>query len=235
MKAMIFAAGKGTRLGKITEKTPKALLRINGKSALQNAVEKVTAHGFDDIIVNIHHHPHLMIEEINRLRSLGYRIEISDETENLLETGGGLYNAKWFFDDNTPFLLYNVDIITDLNLSDLYNFHKSHNAIATLAVMKRNDTRYFLTGNDGILRGWCNTETGEEIITGKEEPFYKAAFTGIHVADPAIFSYMSDGVYSMTGLYLKISGEIDVQTCIFECKWIDIGSEESLKAAGGDF
>ena len=231
---MIFAAGKGTRLGKLTEKTPKALLRIGSKSALQNAVEKITACGFDDIIVNIHHHPHMMTEEINSLRSMGYRIEVSDETGNLLETGGGLYKAKWFFDDNEPFLLYNVDIITDLNLSHLYNYHISHNGIATLAVMKRNDTRYFLTGDDGIMKGWCNTETGEEIITRKEGPFNKAAFMGIHIADPAIFRYMSEGVYSMTGLYLKISAENDVQTCMFDCNWIDIGSEESFRAAGGD-
>lgn len=235
MKAMIFAAGKGTRLGKITENIPKALLSINGKSALRIAVEKAAGYGFDDIIVNIHHHPDLMIKEINKLRAEGFRIEVSDETDNLLETGGGLYKARWFFNDSNPFLLYNVDIITDLDLAAMYDFHRTHNPVATLAVMKREDYRYFMTGNDGILGGWCNTETGEEIITGRSEKPEKVAFAGIHIADPLIFNYMSEGVYSMTELYLRISAEKDIYTYLFQGLWYDIGSRESLEAAGGRF
>jgi len=235
MKAMIFAAGKGTRLGKITDKIPKALLSINGKSALQIAVEKAAGYGFDDIIVNIHHHPDLMIKEIKKLRAEGFRIEVSDETENLLETGGGLYKARWFFNDNCPFLLYNVDIISDLNLASMYDFHSKYNPVATLAVMKRKDNRYFMTGNNGILGGWCNTETGEEIITVRSEKMEKVAFTGIHIADPLIFNYMSEGVYSMTELYLRISAEKDICTYLYDGLWHDIGTRESLEAAGGRY
>ena len=109
MKAMIFAAGLGKRLGNITKDTPKALVDINGKSILRRIVEKVTSHGFSDIIVNVHHHAGLVEKEIEKLVSEGFQISVSDERDLLLETGGGLYKAKWFFDDR-PFLLYNSDI-----------------------------------------------------------------------------------------------------------------------------
>ncbi|MDZ7636311.1 MAG: NTP transferase domain-containing protein [Bacteroidales bacterium] len=120
MKAMIFAAGLGTRLGEISREKPKALVDVNGKTALRLAAEKLGAAGFEDLIVNIHHHPALMMEEIERLRSDGFRITISDETAELLDTGGGLLNARHFF-SSEPFLCYNVDIFTDLNISDIYN------------------------------------------------------------------------------------------------------------------
>ena len=119
MKAMIFAAGLGTRLGEISREKPKALVDVNGKTALRLAAEKLAAAGFDDLIVNIHHHPALMKEEIERLRSDGLRITVSDETAELLDTGGGLLKARYFFSAE-PFLCYNVDIFTDLDISDLH-------------------------------------------------------------------------------------------------------------------
>ena len=122
MKAMIFAAGLGKRLGKITENIPKALIDINGKSALQMAVEKCSAHGFNDIIINVHHFSDMVEDEVRRLNKMGFKISVSDEREMLLETGGGLYKARGFF-DKSPFLIYNVDIISDLDLSVLYRFH----------------------------------------------------------------------------------------------------------------
>src|SRR5665648_1161539 len=122
MKAMIMAAGKGTRLGKITENIPKALVDINGKSVLQLAVEKCTASGFNDIIINVHHFAGMVEDEVERLNKSGYMITVSDERGMLLETGGGLHKARGFFDKD-PFLIYNVDIISDLDLSALYRFH----------------------------------------------------------------------------------------------------------------
>ncbi|MGQ9621588.1 MAG: nucleotidyltransferase family protein [Bacteroidales bacterium] len=235
MKAMIFAAGRGTRLGEITARIPKALIEINGKTALQIAVEKVTSYGFSDIIVNLHHHPDKMRKEIRRLKNQGYNLTVSDESDRLLETGGGLYKAQWFFDDELPFLLYNVDILTNLDISDLYNFHCRQKGIATLAVMNRNDNRYYFIDNNRILTGWCNIDTGEEIITRYVETAKKVAFTGIHIVNPLIFRYMNDGVYSMTDLYIRISGETEIYTYEFDGRWLDLGTEESLREAWSIF
>ena len=118
MKAMIMSAGKGTRLGKITETIPKVLVDINGKTLLQVAVETCSRYGFDDIIVNVHYLAGMVEEEVTRLKRLGFKITVSDERDLLLENGGGLYKARDFFDSN-PFLVYNADIVTDLDLSSL--------------------------------------------------------------------------------------------------------------------
>src|ERR1035437_10138332 len=142
MKAMIFAAGLGTRLGKISETTPKALVDIGGKTILQHAVEKCSAHGFNDIIINVHHFADMVEKEVARLIKMGYRISVSDEREKLLENGGGLYKARSFFDRN-PFLLYNVDIISDLDLTALYRFHIEKKGLASLAVRHRPGGRIF--------------------------------------------------------------------------------------------
>src|SRR5512133_1676351 len=165
MKAMIFAAGLGKRLGTITESTPKALVDINGKTALHRAVERCTSYGFNDIIINVHHFADLVEEEVGRLNAMGFHISVSDERELLLENGGGLWKARDFF-DKTPFLLYNVDIISDLDLSDLYSLHLEKKGLATLAVRHRPGKRFLLVDRAGQLRGWRNISTGEEILAG---------------------------------------------------------------------
>ena len=229
MKAMIMAAGKGTRLGKITESVPKALIEINGKSALQIAVETCTRFGFDDIIINIHHFADMIVAEATRLRKMGFRITISDESAMLLETGGGLFKAKDFF-DTSPFLLYNADILTDLDIGALYRFHLQKNGIATLAVRNRTGKRYFLVNDDGILSGWCNIATGERIVTGNQDmELTKIAFSGMHIIDPSIFRFMKEGIYTMTSLYLNLAGSHKIYT--FRCDdgyWFDIGTPENL-------
>lgn len=232
MKAMIFAAGLGKRLGKMTQTLPKALVDIKGKTALQRAVEKCNSYGFSDIIVNIHHFADLVEKEILHLREMGFRISISDERGLILETGGGLYKARDFF-DNSPFLLYNVDIITDIDLSGLYRFHLQSGALATLAVRNREDNRFFLKDRNGLIKGWCNKSTGEVIVPGKvENDLSEIAFSGIHVVSSEIFSYMEPGIYSMTSLYLKILNIKNIMT--FEHNngyWFDIGDPESLEKA----
>ena len=164
MKAMIFAAGLGKRLGKITEKIPKALVNINGKTALHLAVERCTHYGFNDIIINVHHFADMVEAEVDRLNKFGFRITVSDERDMLLENGGGLYKARNFF-DREPFLLYNVDIISDLDLSMLLRTHLEKKGLATLAVRHRPGKRFLLIDNTGQLRGWRNISTGEEILT----------------------------------------------------------------------
>ncbi len=229
MKAMIFAAGLGKRLGKITVNIPKALVVINGKTALQLAVEKCTSHGFDDIIINVHHFADMVEYEANNLIGLGYKITISDERELLLETGGGLFKARNFFNED-PFLLYNVDIVTDIDLKALYNFHKSKDGLATLAVRNRAGNRFLLIDNKGFLHGWCNKATGEKIISGKiREELSEIAFSGVHVVNPEIFKYMDEGVYSLTSLYLQLASDHKVLTFKHdEGYWFDIGTPENL-------
>jgi N-acetyl-alpha-D-muramate 1-phosphate uridylyltransferase len=231
MKSMIFAAGLGTRLGKITDVIPKALVNINGKSALQLAVEKCTKYGFEDIIVNVHHFADMVEEEVSRLNSLGFRVTISDEREMLLENGGGLYKAKWFF-DNRPFLLYNVDIISDLDLSELYHLHLQKKGLATLAVRHRPGKRFILVDGDGRLRGWKNIETGEEILAGvtTSSELSVIAFSSMHIVEPEIFRYMKEGKYSMIDLYLELAADHQIYTLKHDGGyWVDVGTPESLE------
>ena len=230
MKAMIFAAGLGKRLGKITETIPKALVDIKGKTALQMAVEKCSAHGFDDIIINVHHFAEMVEAEVKRLNDLGYRITVSDERDMLLETGGGLFKARGFFDKH-PFLIYNVDIISDLDLSTLYKYHLEKKGLATLAVRHRPGNRFYLIDKSGIIRGWRNNATGEQILTTTvSEDLSEIAFSSMHIVEPEIFKFMEEGVYTMTTLYLKLAGEHNIFTLIDDNGyWGDIGTPESLE------
>lgn len=230
MKAMIMAAGKGTRLGKITETIPKTLLDINGKSLLRLAVENCAASGFDDIIINIHHLADQVEEEIERLKKVGYKITVSDERDKLLETGGGLYKVRDFFDNN-PFMLYNADTLTDLDISVLYRYHLDMKGLATLAVRNRAGERFFLVDREGLLKGWCNKATGEKIIAGEEtETMMEIAFSGRHIINPEIFNYMSEGVYTMTALYLHLADSHKIVTYREDGGyWLTVGTPEDLE------
>jgi MurNAc alpha-1-phosphate uridylyltransferase len=234
MKAMIFAAGLGTRLGSITRDTPKALLEINGKTILHHVVERVSGFGFNDIIVNVHYFADKVEREIENIQNEGFCVTVSDERKHLLETGGGLYKARWFFNEK-PFLLYNVDIITDLNLLNLYKFHMKTNPLVTLSVSDRNDKRVFLINERGLIQGWRNRSTSEEIIRGSTDTrkLKEVAFSGVHVVNPEIFRFMKEGVYSLTSLYLELAPDHRIQTLKEDhCYWTDIGTPgdfESVK------
>lgn len=227
---MIMAAGKGTRLGKITKTIPKALVDINGKTILHWAVEKCTSSGFDDIIINVHHFADLVEEEVERLIRMGFRITVSDERIMLLDTGGGLYKARGFFNKN-PFLVYNVDIISDLDLSALYNFHIQKKGLATLAVRDRPGNRFFLIDKSGLIRGWRNKATGDQIIpAASSEELSEIAFSGMHIIEPEIFDYMNEGIYTLTSLYLRLAAEHNIFTFRYdEGNWVDIGTPEKLE------
>ena len=231
MKAMILGAGKGKRLGKITEAIPKVLVEINGKSMLHRAVEKCTASGFDDIIVNIHHFADMVEEEVIMLNKHGFKVTISDERQGLLETGGGLYKARSFF-DKQPFLLYNADIVTDMDLSAFLEFHNQKKGLATLAVRNRPGNRYFLVNSKGLVRGWCNKATGEKIFTGNNaEKLTEIAFSGLHLINHEIFEYMSEGIFTMTDFYLKLAAEHNIFTYRYDTGyWGDIGTPECLES-----
>ncbi len=232
MKAMIFAAGVGKRLGQITQTVPKALVEIGGKSILRICVEKLNREGFDDIIINVHHLADMLEKEVRILIQEGFRISVSDERDELLETGGGLFKARWFF-GKEPFLVYNTDIISNIDLSEMMRSHIKNDSIATLAVAERDHDRVFLTDDKGLIFGWKNRKTGERIIsreiTGHVE---ELSFSGIHIVNPRIFSYMSEGVYSMTSLYLDIAGREKISTYRHDNDlWIDIGTPEQLDLA----
>lgn len=230
MKAMIFAAGMGRRLGKLTETIPKALVNVNGKTVLHRAVERCSSYGFDDIIINVHHFADMVEEEVHRLNKMGFRVAVSDEREMLLENGGGLFKAKWFFDNN-PFLLYNVDIVSDLNLSALYQEHLIRKGLATLATRHRPGKRYILVDTDGRLRGWRNVETGDEILKGvSSDGLDQIGFSSMHIVEPEIFNFMQEGIYSMIDLYLELAASHHIYTLKHdEGYWVDVGTPESLE------
>ena len=230
MKAMIFAAGLGTRLGEMTAARPKALADVNGKTMLEHITERVSRAGFNDIIVNIHHHPELMTEEIEKLRLKGYAITISDERDELLDTAGGLYRAKGFF-DSEPFLVHNVDEFTDIDLAAMYRQHSNSDALATLAVRHGKGNRMLLVDQAGRLRGWRNNATKEEILTVESNrKLEELAFMGIHVISPSIFELMEDGIYSLTSLYLMLAKKHTIRTFLHdEGYWFDCGTPQNLE------
>lgn len=232
MKAMIFAAGLGKRLGKITEHVPKALVDINGKTALHRAVMKCSEFGFKDIIVNVHHFADQVEQEVEMLNKNGFKISVSDERALLLENGGGLYKARGFFDKN-PFLLYNVDIISDLDLAALYSSHLAGKGIATLAVRNRPGKRFLLVDKAGQVRGWRNISSGEQILAGPaEDGLSEIAFSSIHIVEPEIFNYMQEGIYTMIDLYLKLAADHKIFTFRHDKGyWVDVGTSESLEYA----
>jgi N-acetyl-alpha-D-muramate 1-phosphate uridylyltransferase len=236
MKAMIFAAGLGKRLGKITETLPKVLVDINGKTLLHHAVEKCSAFGFNDIVINVHHFAEMVEAEIEHLRKIGFNISVSDERGMLLETGGGLYKARDFF-DKKPFLIYNADIISDLDLSVLYQFHLGKKGIAALAVRHRSGNRFYLIDTSGRICGWRNRATGEEILTrGNSTELSEIAFSSMHIVEPEIFGYMNEGIYTMTDLYLRLSSEHNIFTFLDDSGfWENVGTPESLESARNHF
>lgn len=237
MKAMIFAAGLGTRLKPLTDNIPKALIPVAGKPLLQHTIEKLKQVGFDEIIINIHHFAEQIIDFVNRNNSFDIRIEFSDERDNLLDTGGGIKKASHFFDDDKPFLIHNVDILSNIDLKALYTYHINHNAYVTLVCSERKTSRYLLFNEDNHLKGWVNEKTGEikspfsNFIVAKDK---KLAFSGIHVLNPSVFSYMSgfNEKFSIVDFYLHLCYiEKILNYTPSNLKMIDVGKIESLKKA----
>lgn len=234
MKAMIFAAGLGTRLQPITNDKPKALVEVNNKTLLEIVIQRLQKFGFTEIIVNVHHFADQIIEYLKANDNFGMQIAISDESDKLLDTGGGLKKAKSFFDDQ-PFLVHNVDIISDINLADLYKFHFNSKALSTVAVRNRVSSRYLLFNDNNLLSGWKNVKTGETIITREPEDELKPlAFSGIHVIDPEIFVLMPDEeVFSIIDLYLTISRKEKILAYRDDNSfWQDVGKIEDLNKIG---
>jgi NDP-sugar pyrophosphorylase family protein len=231
MKAMIFAAGLGTRLRPLTTSIPKALVEINGVPLLHIALRKLIRSGFHEIIINIHHKPDMIRGSIDAFQAEDAIIRISDESETLLETGGGLKKAAWFFDDE-PFLLHNVDVISDINLLKLYEDHRKSGSLATLAVSERTTSRYLLFNKGLMLKGWKNTSTGEKKPQGLDDStLIPYAFSGIHVVSSELIKKITEkGKFSLIDVYLRLCNSYRIRAYVHKAEnWIDIGNPESLE------
>lgn len=237
MKAMIFAAGLGTRLKPLTDTMPKALVPVAGKPLLWHTIRKLKATGFDEIIINVHHFAEQIIDYIKANNGFDIRIEFSDETRALLDTGGGVKKASWFFDDEKPFLIHNVDILSDIDLQDLYRFHTSGNSAATLVVSERETSRYLLFDENNHLKGWINEKTGETkspFPDFNSDRYKKLAFSGIHVLNPSILGHMQDfpEKFSIIDFYLSVCKRERVTAFIpKDLQLIDVGKPDSLSSA----
>jgi NDP-sugar pyrophosphorylase family protein len=233
MKAMIFAAGLGTRLYPLTNSVPKALVKVAGKTLLQRAIEKVSQAGFTEIVINIHHFGDQVIEFLHLNQNFGLNIRISDEREQLLDTGGAILKAAPLLKGPEPFLVCNVDVLSNIDLSQLYDFHVKKGGIATLAVRKRQTSRYLLFDSEMRLSGWKNISTGEEKIARRSEAYDVYAFSGIQFINPALFDMITEtGKFPLIPLYLRLAeahtiyGFNDTSSL-----WMDLGKPGQLEEA----
>ena len=235
MKAMIFAAGKGTRLRPFTDNHPKALLNISGKTLLQYQIERLKKAGINDIAINVCHFAEQIINYLKENQNFGCNICISEETD-LLNTGGGLKRVKQFFTtDNQPFIACNVDILSNINLTELFQKHKNTD-IATLVVSERKTQRYLIFDNASRMRGWTNIATGEirPASLQKEVSHTLLAFSGIQILSPSIFDYMDNlgDNFSLIDLYLNCCQKETVRGYIPEnYEMMDVGKTEMLSQA----
>ena len=240
MKAMIFAAGLGSRLKPLTDTMPKALVPVAGCPMLEHVILKLKASGFTEIVINIHHFGEQIIDFLKTNNDFGLTIHISDERDRLLDTGGGIRKARLFFENSgEPFLVHNVDILSDMNLKELYDFHMQSGSVATLLASRRTTSRYLLFNTERKLRGWINKDTGQVKPEGfhYDESLYREyAFSGIHVFSPAVFRLMEaprwEGKFSIMDFYLAICGQTDYSGYLAEkLELIDIGKPETLARA----
>ena len=237
MKAMIFAAGLGTRLKPLTNTMPKALVPILKKPLLEHVIEKLKGAGFDEIIINIHHFGEQIIEFIEAKESFGIKIKFPDERKRLLDTGGAIKKASWFFDKDEPILIHNVDILSSIDITTLYNQHVRSKSLATLVVSDRDTARYLLFDENDNLKGWINKKTGETkspLEDFNPSKFRELAFSGIHVISAKYLNEMErfPDKFSIIDFYLAICNRVNVEAYLSnENSMIDVGKLDSLKSA----
>ena len=235
MKAMIFAAGLGTRLKPLTDHMPKALVPVAGKPMLEHVINKLIAAGVDGIVINVHHFAQQIIDFLKEKDNFGIQIWISDETGELLETGGGIKKAAPYF--NEPFLVHNADILSNLDLKAMYDFHIASGNDTTLLVSPRKTARYLLFNEDNKLCGWVNKETLQTKPEGfvyQPEIQKEFAFGGIHIISPSLFKYMEEwtGKFSIIDFYLQTCQKAQLGGYIKEdLQLIDIGKLDTLTKA----
>ena len=232
MKAMILAAGLGTRFKPWTDHHPKALAVVNGKSLLQRAVEYLQQYDIKEVVVNVHHFADQVEEAIEKNRGWGSNIIISDERDEVLETGGGVLKAKNFLKDE-PFLTINVDILTELNIKYFLSFHQQQQSLITLAVSDRETSRYLVFNKYNRLCGWRNKKTGEEKIIIHAPELTEKAYSGIGLFEPAVFDLMPmSGKFSLIDLYLSLAKENKIAGFDHSNdRFIDVGKPDTVAKA----
>jgi len=236
MKAMILAAGLGTRLRPLTDDRPKALVEIAGRTLLEITLTRLRAFGIREVIINTHHFADKIVAYLKTNHDFGMRIEISRE-EILLDTGGGLKKAAWFLENSSdePFILHNVDVISSIDLGRMVRFHVENQALATLAVQERDASRYLLFDEQFQL---CGRRSSEKTEMARSAATTRArGFCGIHVISPRIFSTMTeDGVFSIIPCYMRLAaqGEKIFSFRADEYYWRDLGKPENVGQAAQD-
>ena len=233
MKAMILAAGLGTRLGKLTEKTPKCLMKAGSLTMLEHVVERLRKAGVDQIVINLHYLAEQIQDFVRQHSSFGLEVRFSYEPE-ILGTGGGLRKVRQCFSGSEPFLVCNSDIYTDADFADMVAAHRSSGAIATLAVTDRKEGSYLLFGEDNRLIGWQKGDGARELIVANPAVANPLAFCGLQVISPAIFEYMEGarGAFSIISTYIEAAraGKSVKPFRIDNSFWLDMGTPENLLA-----
>lgn len=235
MRAMLFAAGKGTRLRPITDQIPKALVPVAGKPLLAIIIERLRNAGVREIVINIHHFGEQILDYLSN-NDFGVNISVSDERESLLDTGGGLKKAvPLFSSSDEPILLHNVDILSNADIASLYE--KSSKQAATLLVSSRKTSRYLLFDENNCLRAWQNVTTGEmrspyaNIDLGRLRPY---AFSGIHCFSPCLFPFMESFAerFSLIDFYLQVCDKVDIKCEVQpDLRMLDVGKIDTLQRA----
>ncbi len=237
INAMIFAAGLGTRLKPLTDTTPKAMVPFLGKPLLWHSIKSVEKAGAERVVVNVHHFADQIIDYIKH-EKWESEVVISDERDELLDTGGGLIKATSLFVKDNPILIRNSDVITSYDLKELLSSHISMQSDATLLVKKRESSRYLVFDDSMVLCGWKNVKTGEYISVRDCENKIDYGFCGIQVIDYDFIRELGEQrKFSITQGYLKTGAYIDIRGCVFESQhsWFDVGSIEKLKEAESFF
>uniref|UniRef100_UPI0039A74135 nucleotidyltransferase family protein n=1 Tax=Ornithobacterium rhinotracheale TaxID=28251 RepID=UPI0039A74135 len=230
MTAMIFAAGLGTRLRPFTLTAPKALFPINGKPLLQRNIEYAQSFGIQRFVINVHHFSDQILNFLKQHNNFGAEILISDETDELLETGGGLLKAQNLL-GNQDFLILNSDILADINLKQLIDFHKKNNALASLAVSDRESTRKLLFDAENRLCGWRDLRNNQEIIA-RENHSKSLAFSGVHMLSPLFFEKNTfSGKFSIMKSYLDLMTDEYILGFLHNSKVLDVGKPEAITLA----
>lgn len=229
MKALIFAAGMGTRLKPFTDEHPKALAKVNGVPLLERNIKYLQSFGINDFVINIHHFGGQILAFLAENDNFGANVEISNEHEELLETGGGLLFAKKFLENEKTFLIMNVDILTDLNISNFVRLHETKGAMVTLAVSDRESSRKLMFNEKMFLKGWRNLLTNQKKVVGGIFKLRELAFSGIHCVNSEIFDKITrTGKFSIMDEYMDLMKEDLIIGYQHSSNVVDVGRPESI-------
>lgn len=231
---MILAAGKGTRLKPLTDYKPKALVEINGVPLLEIIITRLIRQGIRSFTINIHHFPDQILQFLNSKQNFGVPVAFSDESTLLLDSGGGIHKASALFPNGEDVLIYNVDVISNIIISNIYKYHKDKNALATLAVRNRITQRYYLFNEQNQLRGWENINTAQQLLVNNpEEKYIPLAFSGISILSSSFIQAMKrDGCYPVRDEFLSQAVTNRIFGYLHDIDyWIDVGKPQQLQEA----